>query len=112
MSNSMWKDVGALTDIPKEGARTVITSMGKIAVFKSAQGEIFAIEDKCPHLGGPLSQGIVHGARVTCPLHNWVIDLKSGGVVGPDEGCVKTLPVKIEGERIHLNMSALVKRAA
>ncbi len=112
MSNSDWKDVGAISEVPAEGARVVETSFGRIAVIRTASDEIFAIEDKCPHLGGPLSQGIVHGARVTCPLHNMVIDLASGGVVGPDDGCVLTVPVKIEGERILLNVAGLVEKKA
>ncbi len=112
MTNAEWKDVGAVDDIPAEGARTVETSFGTIGIFKTASGEIFAIEDKCPHLGGPLSQGIVHGTHVTCPLHNLVIDLVSGGVVGPDDGCVKTLPVKIEAQRVLLDVSPLLSKAA
>lgn len=112
MTGEQWKDVGAVRDIPVEGARTVETTFGRIAVFQTATGEIYAIEDKCPHLGGPLSQGIVHGARVTCPLHNMVIDLASGGAVGPDEGCVVTLPVRIIEERVLLDFSKLMAKAA
>jgi len=108
----MWKDVGSIDDISAQGARVVKTSFGRIAVFKSLDGQVYAIEDKCPHLGGPLSQGIVHGARVTCPLHNWVIDLSSGGVVGPDEGCVNRFPVKVEGGRILLDFSVRIEKAA
>ena len=112
MSSAHWKDVGVLSDIPEQGARVVRTDAGDIAVFRTADGSIFAIEDRCPHLGGPLSQGIVHGAQVTCPLHNMVIDLASGGVVGPDSGCVLTLAVKVKGDRILLDVSRLVARAA
>ena len=63
------------------------TPQGKIAVFRTADDQVFAIEDRCPHKGGPLSQGIVHGAAVTCPLHNWVISLETGKALGADEGC-------------------------
>lgn len=107
-----WHDVGAVEDIPTEGSRVVKTSFGSVAVIRTAADQVFAIEDKCPHLGGPLSQGIVHGARVTCPLHNWVIDLASGGVVGPDEGCVVTVPVKLDAGRVLLDVSVLVPQAA
>lgn len=112
MTTEVWKDVGALSDIPVQGARTVETPFGRVAVFRAASGEVYAIEDKCPHLGGPLSQGIVHGSRVTCPLHNMVIDLSTGGAVAPDEGCVVTLPVRIDGERIALEFSKLSAKAA
>jgi nitrite reductase (NADH) small subunit len=67
---------------------------GKIAVFRTAENEVFAIEDQCPHKGGPLSQGIVHGKAVTCPLHNWVISLENGQALGADEGAVRTIPVR------------------
>ncbi|TIR62692.1 MAG: nitrite reductase (NAD(P)H) small subunit, partial [Mesorhizobium sp.] len=72
----------------------------------------FAIEDHCPHKGGPLSQGIVHGAAVTCPLHNWVISLETGKALGADEGSVRTIPVRIEGERLFIALEALASKAA
>jgi nitrite reductase (NADH) small subunit len=99
-----WIEVGRVTDIPPAGARVVQTPRGDIAVFRTAEDEVFAIRDRCPHAGGPLSQGIVHGARVTCPLHNWVIDLASGGATGPDEGCTGTFPVQIENGAIRLGL--------
>jgi nitrite reductase (NADH) small subunit len=95
-----WFDIGYIDDIPKRGARCVVTPQGKIGVFRTADDRIFAIEDHCPHKGGPLSQGIVHGTAVTCPLHNWVISLESGKAQGADEGEVQTIPVKVEDRRI------------
>ena len=93
-------DIGSVDDVPVRGARLVKTRAETIAVFKTASGDIFAIEDKCPHLAGPLSQGIVHDGSVTCPLHNLVIDLASGVAQGPDGGCVKTYPINIVDGRI------------
>ncbi|WP_137390665.1 nitrite reductase small subunit NirD [Rhodoligotrophos defluvii] len=95
-----WFDVGMLEDIPRRGARCVITPLGRIGVFRTADDRVFAIEDHCPHRGGPLSQGIVHGASVTCPLHNWVISLETGEVQGADQGSVNTIPVRVENGRI------------
>ena len=112
MNKSIWRDVGALGDVPAAGSRVIRTSRADVAVFRTASDEIYAIEDRCPHNGGPLSQGIVHGAEVTCPLHNWVIDLASGGVAGPDKGCVITIPVRVENGRILLDLSVLAKQAA
>lgn len=89
-----WVEIGTISDIPLRGARCVKTPMGKIAVFRTAENAVFAIEDHCPHKGGPLSQGIVHGASVTCPLHNWVISLETGKALGADEGEVRTIPVR------------------
>ena len=103
-----WIEIGSINDIPRRGARCVMTPQGKIAVFRTMEDQIFAIDDHCPHKGGPLSQGIVHGAAVTCPLHNWVISLETGKALGADEGSVKTIAIKLDGDRIF----ALLERAA
>src|ERR671939_1054760 len=107
-----WIAIGNLSDIPRRGARCVNTPAGRIAVFRTAEDSVFAIEDRCPHKGGPLSQGIVHGSAVTCPLHNWVISLETGKALGADEGCVRTIPVKLEGERLFIALEALAAKAA
>jgi nitrite reductase [NAD(P)H] small subunit len=107
-----WIRIGALTDIPRRGARCVATPQGRIAVFRTAEDQVFAIEDRCPHKGGPLSQGVVHGASVTCPLHNWVISLETGKALGADEGAVRTVPVKVEGEQLFIARDALSSLAA
>ncbi|HET7715473.1 MAG TPA: nitrite reductase small subunit NirD [Bauldia sp.] len=107
-----WVAVGRETDIPVQGARLVRTHFGDIGVFRTASGEILAVEDRCPHRGGPLSQGIVHGDTVTCPLHSWVISLRTGKAEGADEGCVRTVPVKVERGVVLLAASALGARKA
>jgi len=104
MSNE-WIEVGSLSDIPKLGARVVNAPGGDIAVFRTADDEVFALRDACPHKGGPLSQGIVHGNRVACPLHDWKIMLDSGNAVAPDEGCAASYPVKIDAETIFLSLT-------
>jgi nitrite reductase (NADH) small subunit len=105
MSNSDWVEVGRLDAIPKLGARVVRTPEGDIAVFRTADDDIFALRDRCPHKGGPLSQGIVHGRRVACPLHDWKIQLDCGKAVAPDEGCAASFPVRIEGGVIQLSLT-------
>ncbi len=110
MSN--WMKVCALDEIPKLGARVVQHGGIDIAVFRNAEDEVFAVEDRCPHKGGPLSQGIVHGRKVTCPLHGWNIELDSGCAVAPDEGCAREFPIKIEGSRVWLDLSAAECAAA
>jgi nitrite reductase (NADH) small subunit len=102
---SDWIEVGSLNDIPKLGARIVRTDTGDIAVFRTAEDEVFALRDQCPHKGGPLSQGIVHGTRVACPLHDWKIQLDTGLAVAPDEGCAARFPVKLEAETIYLSLT-------
>ncbi len=102
MSN--WIEIGKVEDIPKLGARVVETAKGDIAVFRAADDHIFALRDKCPHKEGPLSQGIVHGHVVTCPLHNWKIDLASGEAQAPDEGCAGRIECKLENDQIFLSI--------
>jgi nitrite reductase (NADH) small subunit len=102
MSN--WIEIGALKDIPRLGSRVVRAASGNIAVFRTENDEVFALDDHCPHKGGPLSQGIVHNRRVTCPLHNFVIELESGKAVAPDEGCTHSHPAKVENGIVWLSV--------
>ena len=97
-----WIEVGLVSEVPRLGARVVETPQGNIGIFRTSDDEIFALRDHCPHKGGPLSQGIVHGKSVSCPLHNWVIQLDSGQAVAPDEGCAATFKIKVENEKIFL----------
>lgn len=99
-----WIKVGRLADIPLLGARVVCTVLGNVAVFRTADDKVYALADRCPHKGGPLSQGMVFGTRVACPLHDWVIDLKTGKAVGPDIGCATTYAVRVEGGVIWLRL--------
>ncbi|HEU5338390.1 MAG TPA: nitrite reductase small subunit NirD [Sulfuricaulis sp.] len=101
-SMSDWIDIGRVEDIPMQGARVVRTPLGDIAVFRTVNNEIFALRDRCPHKGGPLSQGIVSSKTVTCPLHNWNIALDTGEAVAPDKGCAGHIPVKVVEEEISL----------
>ena len=101
---SKWVEIGNLDDIPRLGARVVRRPGRDIAVFRTDNDEVFALEDRCPHKGGPLSQGIVHGCRVTCPLHNMVIELGTGTAVAPDEGEAMKFPLKVENGKILLGL--------
>ncbi|MHA7772334.1 nitrite reductase small subunit NirD [Roseibium sp. M-1] len=107
-----WVAIGELADIPREGARVVRTASGCIAVFRTADDEVFALDDRCPHKGGPLSQGIVHGLSVTCPLHNWVFDLTTGLARGADEGAVPVTAARVEDGKVLLAADDLARRAA
>ncbi len=97
-------DVGGLEEIPRRGARTVVTRAGTIALFRTGEDRVFALADRCPHRGGPLSHGIVHGDHVTCPLHNWVIALATGAAEGEEAPCVPCFRVRVEGGRILLSL--------
>jgi nitrite reductase (NADH) small subunit len=99
-------DLGPVSALPERGARCVKLDGVVIAVFRTSTGEIYALRDECPHRGGPLSQGIVHGTRVTCPLHDWVIDLKTGHATGADEGSTATYAVRVVDGRIVLELPA------
>ncbi len=91
-----WKTICRIDDIPTLGARRVARGNGAdVAVFRTSDDRVFALLDRCPHKGGPLSQGIVFGTSVACPLHNWTIDLKTGCATAPDEGSVQRFPVRV-----------------
>ena len=102
-----WLDIGALTDIPARGGRVVKTPRGCIAVFRAFDDTVFALDDRCPHKGGPLSDGIVHGHKVTCPLHSLVIDLETGAAPTPEDGAVRTHEVRVAAGRLLLSADAL-----
>ncbi len=100
MNNGL--EIGKLEEIPRLGSRVVMLGDVEIAIFRTAKDNIFAVANKCPHKGGPLADGIVHGNSVTCPLHNWTIDLESGEAVAPDEGCARRYEVKVNDGLIFL----------
>jgi nitrite reductase (NADH) small subunit len=101
-----WIAIARLEEIPRLGARVIKTDSMDLALFRTANDQVFALYDRCPHKGGPLSQGMVHGTSVTCPLHNWKIDLASGEALGSDQGCVKTYEVKVEDGTVYLKTPA------
>lgn len=107
-----WIDVGPLSAIPQRGARTVPVAGGEeIAIFRTGDDSVYALVNRCPHKQGPLSQGIVHGHAVACPLHNWRINLASGEAMGEDKGCVPTIPVKVDAGRVLLSRLATLATA-
>jgi nitrite reductase (NADH) small subunit len=106
-ATQIWEKVTTIDEIPVLGSRIIQAPIGQIALFRNSEDEIFAVLDKCPHKGGPLSQGIVHGKTVTCPLHSWNIDLSTGCAVAPDEGCAKSFEVKVESGVVWLNRQEL-----
>ena len=108
---TQWKYICKLEDIPVLGARRVARAQGlEVAVFRTATDEVFALLDRCPHKGGPLSQGIVFGDSVACPLHNWTISLADGSARAPDEGCTARFSVKLEDGEVSLDADELATR--
>ena len=97
-----WTKVCTLEDIPRLGSRKLASGAEAIALFRTADDEVFALADHCPHKGGPLSQGIVCGKQVTCPLHNWKIEFADGRAVAPDVGETPAYPVKVEGGVVYI----------
>jgi nitrite reductase (NADH) small subunit len=103
-----WIPICALEDIPRLGARRVARERGAaVAVFRSADDRVFALLDRCPHKGGPLSQGIVFGHSVACPLHNWTLELETGQAREPDIGCAPRFGVRVDAGRVHLDADEL-----
>jgi nitrite reductase (NADH) small subunit len=107
-----WTDVGALSDIPLRGARTVKTANGCVAIFRTGEEELFATSATCAHKRGPLAEGMVHGRKVTCPLHSWTYSLETGEAQGADKGSIATYPVKYEEGRVLLKLGTLAEQAA
>lgn len=108
-----WVDICSVDEIPSRGAR-VVTRDGAIpiAIFRTGDDRVFALLDRCPHRGGPLSQGLVTGARVVCPLHGWTIDMNDGQAAAPDEGCVQAFDVVVESGCVRLRHADLVAPVA
>ncbi|MBG4387795.1 nitrite reductase small subunit NirD [Pseudomonas aeruginosa] len=102
-----WLDICALDEINPLGSRVVAGPKGDIAIFRAADDQVFALDDRCPHKGGPLSQGLIYGKRVACPLHNWQIELESGDAVAPDQGCAHRHPVRVENGRVLLGLDSV-----
>jgi nitrite reductase (NADH) small subunit len=112
MNMADWTLVCSVEDIPVLGSRRVARPNGMdVAVFRNSEDQVFALLDRCPHKGGPLSQGIVFGTSVACPLHNWTIGLDDGCAKAPDEGCTPRFSVKVEDGRVYLNALELTSLA-
>ncbi len=107
-----WTDIGELAAVPIRGSRIVKTQAGCIAIFRTSETEVFATSNTCAHKGGPLNEGIVHDKKITCPLHNWVFSLETGEAQGADEGRIATYPVKVENDRLLLDIDALATATA
>ncbi|WP_425049549.1 nitrite reductase small subunit NirD [Psychromarinibacter sp. S121] len=105
-----WIDIGHIDDIPARGARVLKTQLGCIGLFRTGDDRVFAVTNTCPHKGGPLSEGIVHGNKVTCPLHNSVFDLETGA--GTDGYAIETYPVRVEDGRVLIDGDTLSRRSA
>lgn len=110
----LWKNIGPLDNIPASGARRLCFGHGgrPIAVFRTSEDRVYALIDECPHRQGPLSEGIVSGNTVTCPLHNWVIGLESGEALAPDEGGTLSLPVRVVAGVVHIGLPLVAEKAA
>ena len=109
---SDWKVICRVDDIPVLGSRRVARPKGvAVALFRNQQDQVFALLDRCPHKGGPLSQGIVFGTSVACPLHNWTIGLHDGCAKAPDEGCVPRFACKVEAGAVLLDATELATHA-
>ncbi|MEZ5606638.1 MAG: nitrite reductase small subunit NirD [Burkholderiaceae bacterium] len=107
-----WKYICQVHDIPSQGARRVARPQGlEVALFRTGGDEVFALLDRCPHKGGPLSQGMVYGQSVACPLHNWSIGLCNGQAAAPDEGCTPSFQVRVEDGAVYLNAQELAEHA-
>ena len=109
---SKWKKLCAVDDIPMLGARRLKRAQGAdVAIFRTEGDRVFALLDRCPHKGGPLSQGIVFGERVACPLHNWSIGLADGCATAPDVGSTPSFSLKVEDGQVYVDLQELASVA-
>ena len=110
----VWKNIGALENIPVPGGRRLCFGHAgqPIAVFRTSEGSVFALVDECPHKRGPLSEGIISGDVVTCPLHNWTIGLKDGAAIAPDEGSAQSFTVRVVNGEVHIGLPRIVESTA
>lgn len=108
MSRAPLTDLAALEDIPRLGALRITAGGIRIAVFRTGSDTVYGLEDRCPHKGGPLSDGMVHGSCVTCPLHDWTISLETGRAQGADTGRVRTFRTEIRDGRVLIDLTELV----
>ena len=108
-TSDTWIEIGSKEEIPMLGSRVVNTDQGQIAVFRNREDEVFALLNRCPHKGGPLSEGIIYGRTVACPMHNWCIGLHNGEAVAPDEGCTPAYPVEERDGSLYLGLVPLGK---
>ena len=110
--SQQWKMICKVKDIPVLGSRVVQRGLAwqelpSVAIFRNSEDKVFALLDRCPHKGGPLSQGIVFGEKVACPLHNWTIELGSGCAMSPDEGCTRKYSVRVDAGDVYLDADEL-----
>jgi nitrite reductase (NADH) small subunit len=94
--------IGEVADLPQKLGKTVTIGSKEIAVFKLENGDIRAIENRCPHKGGVLAEGILSGEYVFCPMHDWKISVNDGKVQAPDVGCVQSYPVEVKGDQVYI----------
>lgn len=110
--SEQWQRICAIDEIPRLGARVVRRQQGSdVALFRTAHDKVLALLDRCPHKGGPLSQGIVFGEKVACPLHSWTIALDSGCATAPDVGCTQSFQTRIENGDVYLCATELAQLA-
>ena len=103
-----WVEVFRADDLlPGEG-RTVLAGDFRLAVFNH-DGQFFAIDDACPHQGGPLGEGLFHEGRVICPWHSWVFDVRSGACPRGSHGGVKTYPTRRADGAVEVQLPAAVE---
>ncbi|WP_374627300.1 nitrite reductase small subunit NirD [Pandoraea sp.] len=112
LSQPIWLHVCDVGAIPRLGSRVLPHPSGDIALFRTESDKVFALRDQCPHKGGALSLGIVHGEKVTCPLHAWNIDLTTGHACAPDVGCAQRFAVRIDAGEVYVSLDEAMSAEA
>jgi nitrite reductase (NADH) small subunit len=108
MTDHHWLRITSCENVPPREGRAVVVGGREIALFNLGD-RFMATDNRCPHQGGPLCDGIVTGASVVCPLHAWKVDLRSGGVERPSSAkdhCVTVYPVRVEDGIVMVGLPA------
>lgn len=104
-----WLRVCSVGDVPRSGARLVRVGGSDVALFRTSDGAILAVANRCPHQGGPLAEGVVTGHFVICPRHGWKLDLVTGAAAAPDRGCATRFAVDVRGDDVFVDSHTRVR---
>lgn len=98
---SEWYSAGTVSDIAANKVKYLDISGREIALFQIGSA-FFAIDNSCPHRGGPLFRGAIEGSSVRCPLHGWLFDIPTGECKNQPGTKINSYPVKIENESVYI----------
>ena len=112
MNTPRWVRIASTESVPPREGRAVRVGEHEIALFNLGN-RFLAVDNRCPHRGGPLADGIVAGGAIVCPLHAWKVCLESGTVQRPADAaaCIRTYPAKVESDIVWIAIPGQTEHA-